>query len=84
MDGRWHGGGLGSWRDRPGFLAFRQRTGVDLGAGFGMHSIPLARAGYQVIALDFSAALLQTLREHDNGLPIQTVQGDLRQFRGPQ
>ena len=27
---------------------------VDLGAGFGMHSIPLARGGYQVVAVDSS------------------------------
>jgi SAM-dependent methyltransferase len=54
---------------------------VDLGAGFGMHSIPLARAGYQVVALDFSATLLQTLREHSNGLPIHAVQSNLLEFR---
>ena len=32
----------------PGGLA------VDLGAGFGMHAIPLARAGYRVLAIDSS------------------------------
>ena len=36
---------------------------VDLGAGFGMHSVPLARAGYEVIAIDQSQPLLQTLGE---------------------
>jgi 2-polyprenyl-3-methyl-5-hydroxy-6-metoxy-1,4-benzoquinol methylase len=27
---------------------------VDLGAGFGMHAIPLARAGWEVLAIDTS------------------------------
>jgi SAM-dependent methyltransferase len=54
---------------------------VDLGAGFGMHSIPLARAGYDVVAIDSSAALLQLLRDHSEGLPIRTVEADLLDFR---
>jgi len=54
---------------------------VDLGAGFGMHSIPLARGGYQVLAIDTSTALLETLSKHRAELPIQTVERDLLQFR---
>jgi SAM-dependent methyltransferase len=53
---------------------------VDLGAGFGMHSIPLARAGFQVLAIDTSSLLLQQLREHSTGLPVETVQADMRDF----
>jgi SAM-dependent methyltransferase len=59
--------------DAPGYA-------VDLGAGFGMHSIPLARAGFQVLAIDTSSLLLQQLREHSTGLPVETVQADLRDF----
>jgi len=36
---------------------------VDLGAGFGMHSIPLARRGFSVLAIDSCGELLQTLRQ---------------------
>lgn len=54
---------------------------VDLGAGFGMHSIPMARAGYRVVAIDFSSELLRTLRDHSAGLPIQTVELNLLDFR---
>ena len=53
---------------------------IDLGAGFGMHSIPLARAGFKVLAIDTSAYLLGQLREHSVGLPVHTVQADLRDF----
>jgi len=50
---------------------------VDLGAGIGLHSIPLAQAGYAVTAIDSSALLLATLRERAASLPITTVCGDL-------
>jgi ubiquinone/menaquinone biosynthesis C-methylase UbiE len=53
---------------------------VDLGAGFGMHSIPLARSGFQVLALDTSSYLLEELRKHSIGLQVRTVQADLRDF----
>jgi SAM-dependent methyltransferase len=54
---------------------------VDLGAGFGMHSIPLARAGYAVTAIDQSPALLHTLAANSSGLPIRVVESDLLEFR---
>lgn len=34
---------------------------IDLGAGFGMHTIPLARAGWRVLAVDASPVLLREL-----------------------
>ncbi len=54
---------------------------VDLGAGFGMHSIPLAEAGYEVLAVDTSALLISTLRENRKGLSIRAVEANLLQFR---
>lgn len=53
---------------------------IDLGAGFGMHSIPLARAGFDVVAIDTSSYLLEQLRGHRAGLRVKTVQADLRDF----
>ncbi len=50
---------------------------VDLGAGFGMHALPLARAGYRVVAVDASSLLLAHLREQAGGLDMDVVQDDL-------
>jgi len=54
---------------------------VDLGAGFGMHSIPLARRGHSVLALDSSAHLLEQLKAQSDGLPITAIEDDLLAFQ---
>jgi SAM-dependent methyltransferase len=54
---------------------------VDLGCGFGMHAIPLARAGARVLAIDSSGRLLGELKRLAGDLPIDTVQDDLLSFR---
>ena len=54
---------------------------LDLGAGFGMHAIPLARAGARVTAIDSSAELLRTLARLGEGLPLQAVNDDLLNFQ---
>ncbi len=53
---------------------------VDLGAGSGLQSIPLAEFGFSVVAVDFSSALLAELSERAGSLPIRTVQDDLLNF----
>jgi 2-polyprenyl-3-methyl-5-hydroxy-6-metoxy-1,4-benzoquinol methylase len=54
---------------------------IDLGAGFGMHSIPLARRGARVTAVDTSPELLATLAELAGELPIKAVNDDLLLFQ---
>jgi SAM-dependent methyltransferase len=54
---------------------------IDLGAGFGMHSIPLARSGARVTAIDTSVELLRSLAELGGNLPITSVNDDLLAFR---
>jgi SAM-dependent methyltransferase len=54
---------------------------VDLGAGFGLHAIPLARLGFTVTALDTCQLLLDELCSLAGSLPITTVNADLLQFR---
>jgi SAM-dependent methyltransferase len=53
---------------------------VDLGSGFGMHSIPLARRGCAVLALDSSEYLLEQLKAQAGILPITAVADDLLAF----
>jgi SAM-dependent methyltransferase len=57
-----------------------RRQAVDLGAGFGMHAIPLARRGYAVLAIDTSEQLLRALSERAGGLPVRTITADLGDF----
>jgi 2-polyprenyl-3-methyl-5-hydroxy-6-metoxy-1,4-benzoquinol methylase len=54
---------------------------VDLGAGFGMHAIPLARKGARVVAIDTSAELLGSLERLAGSLPVQGVEADLLTFQ---
>jgi SAM-dependent methyltransferase len=55
-------------------------TAVDLGAGFGMHAVPLARRGWSVTAIDSSALLLEALRAAAQDLPVETAEVDLLDF----
>ena len=53
---------------------------VDLGAGFGMHAIPLARAGFRVLAVDLSQHLLNELKFHSVDLPVTSIAANLLDF----
>ena len=53
---------------------------IDLGAGFGMHTIPLARAGWRVLAIDSSPTLLGQLSGFANGLSVDARCGELLRF----
>jgi 2-polyprenyl-3-methyl-5-hydroxy-6-metoxy-1,4-benzoquinol methylase len=56
-------------------------TAVDLGAGFGLHAIPLAHRGFSVVAIDGYEPLLQELIARRGSLPIRTLNTDLLDFR---
>jgi len=53
---------------------------VDLGAGSGFQSIPLAELGYRVIAIDLSNQLLAELEENTKDLSIEIINDDLLNF----
>lgn len=52
-------------------------TAIDLGAGCGFQSVPLARAGFHVVAVEFSRHMLAILEEKAGDLPIEPVPGDI-------
>jgi 2-polyprenyl-3-methyl-5-hydroxy-6-metoxy-1,4-benzoquinol methylase len=54
---------------------------VDLGAGPGCQSLPLAERGYRVLAIDFCASLVTELAQHAGDLPVRAVCDDLTGFR---
>lgn len=54
---------------------------VDLGAGCGFQSVPLAGAGFSVVAVDFSQQMLDILRQHATTPRVRTVWEDILSFR---
>jgi SAM-dependent methyltransferase len=54
---------------------------LDLGAGLGLHAIPLARLGFEVIAIEASAPMAEELRREAGALPVRVIEGDLLHFR---
>ena len=50
---------------------------IDLGAGCGFQSIPLAQLGFSVTAIDLDRTLLDELRANANGLAIDAIDDDL-------
>ena len=51
---------------------------LDVGAGTGRVALELARAGHEVIALDYDPVLLGECARRARGLPVRTVLGDAR------
>jgi 2-polyprenyl-3-methyl-5-hydroxy-6-metoxy-1,4-benzoquinol methylase len=54
---------------------------VDLGAGLGLHTLPLARLGFHVTAIDSCQVLLDELRSRTGTLTVTAVNADLVNFR---
>src|ERR1700730_1703168 len=54
---------------------------VDLGAGLGLHALPLARRGFHVTAIDSCQVLLDELRSRSGSLAVTGVNADLVNFR---
>src|SRR5215471_19364258 len=58
----------------------RSGKAIDLGAGCGFQSIPLAKVGFSVTAVDIDRKLLSELEDHLDTLTVTTVQDDLINF----
>jgi len=57
------------------------RIAIDLGAGHGLQSIPLAETGFQVLAVDFNQHLLDELKANAKGLSITTINDDIKNVK---
>ena len=60
--------------------AIRSGIAIDLGAGCGFQSIPLAQLGFVVTAVDLDKKLLDELRSNAKELDITAIQDDLLNF----
>jgi SAM-dependent methyltransferase len=54
---------------------------LDLGCGTGRVALHLARRGHQVVGVDLEPELIAALRERGQGLPLEGVVADARDFR---
>ena len=58
----------------------KSSVAVDLGAGCGFQSIPLAQLGFSVTAIDLDEKLLEELKANSGELKIETVRDDFINF----
>lgn len=66
--------------ERLGLSPRRNGGALDLGAGPGTQSIPLADRGFDVTAIDFCADLIGELESNARGRTITAVEADIRDF----
>lgn len=66
--------------DSLGLPTWPRGVAVDLGCGSGFQAIPLADAGFDVLALDLCAPLLAELRSHTGSRSIHAIHDDLLNF----
>lgn len=83
----WHDLECGGYReDLAVWLALAVEQGgpiLEIGAGTGRVALQLARAGYELLALDLDAELLAELDHRANSLPLTTILADARDFSIP-
>ena len=59
-------------------LPSSNKLAIDLGAGHGLQSIPLAELGFKVLAIDFNQHLLNELEGNAKDLNIITIKDDIK------
>lgn len=65
---------------KHGIRPVRSGRAVDLGAGCGFQSIPLAEAGFSVLAIDISGKLLDELKRNAGSMAVETIEDELLNF----
>lgn len=66
--------------DRHGISPHLSGAAIDLGAGSGFQSIPLAKKGFRVFSVDFSDKLLNELKTVKNDLDIKIINSNILDF----
>jgi len=67
---------------RNQLFPLQNKTAIDLGCGNGIQSIALANLGYDVVSVDFSALLLQELKDRAQNKPVTTIESTLENTSG--
>jgi 2-polyprenyl-3-methyl-5-hydroxy-6-metoxy-1,4-benzoquinol methylase len=62
-------------------LSATRGVAVDLGAGLGLHAFPLAKRGFEVVAIDSCRVLLDELQTRRGSLAVAIHPADLLEFR---
>ena len=57
------------------------KQAIDIGAGHGLQSVPLANLGFDVIAVDFNKQLLRELKINAKGLNIEILNDDIKNIK---
>jgi SAM-dependent methyltransferase len=71
---------LALWFELAAQLVADGQALLDVGAGTGRVTIPLAEAGHHVVALDRDQVLLRELELRAAGLPVEAICADARDF----
>jgi cyclopropane fatty-acyl-phospholipid synthase-like methyltransferase len=74
---------LSLWLELSSQVVDEGQALLDVGAGTGRVTVPLAQAGHQVCALDLDPVLLDELERRATGLPVEVFCGDARDFELP-
>ena len=74
---------LSLWFELAAHLVPEGQALLDVGSGTGRVTLPLAQAGHRVVALDTDAELLAELARRADGLQVEVVRADAREFSLP-
>jgi SAM-dependent methyltransferase len=69
-----------SFFEKYGISPHSSGIAIDLGAGPGFQTIPLATTGFRVFSIDFSEKLLNELKDNKNGLDITIINSNIMDF----